>query len=91
MKYPITDATNGGRAFKTKIIRDGRINLWQNWLNTYELEPYLLYKVIKLGYKFIEAPMRVNYHGGGTTKMKPIRDWWRILRPIIYLSFGIKK
>lgn len=89
--FACTDATNGGRAFKVKIFEDGRINLWQNWLNTYELEPYLLYKVVTLGYRVTEAPMKVIYHRHGTTKMKPIRDWWRIYRPMIFLALGIKK
>jgi dolichol-phosphate mannosyltransferase len=88
--FPCTDATNGGRAFRIKIFEDQRINLWQDWLNTYELEPYLLYKVVKLGYKVTEAPMKVVYHKQGTSKMKPIKDWWRIFRPMIYLSLGIR-
>lgn len=86
--FPCTDATNGGRAFRTRIFSDKSINLWQDWLNTYELEPYLLYKVVRHGYRVTEAPMRVIYHQRGTTKMKPFRDWWRILRPMIFLSLG---
>jgi dolichol-phosphate mannosyltransferase len=89
--YPITDATNGGRAFRVTIFRDKSINLWQDWLNTYELEPYLLYKVVKNNLKITEAPVKVLYHSQGTTKMKPVRDWWRILRPTLYLALGIRK
>lgn len=89
--FPCTDATNGGRAFRTRIFQDRRINLWQDWLNTYELEPYLLYQAVRQGFKVTEAPMKVIYHQRGTTKMRPIRDWWRILRPMIYLTLGIRK
>lgn len=89
--FPCTDATNGGRAFRTRIFDDKRINLWQAWLNSYELEPYLLYQAVKNGVKITEAPMKVIYHHNGTTKMKPIRDWWRILRPMVYLTLGIRK
>jgi dolichol-phosphate mannosyltransferase len=89
--FACTDATNGGRAFRTRIFEDRRINLWQQWLNTYELEPYLLYKAVKCGLRITEAPMKVIYHTHGTTKMKPFRDWWRILRPLIYLSLGVRK
>jgi dolichol-phosphate mannosyltransferase len=89
--FPCTDATNGGRAFLTSIFQDKRINLWQNWLNTYELEPYLFYKAVKLGYRVKEAPMKVIYHSQGTTKMKPFRDWWRIFRPMIYLTLGLRQ
>jgi hypothetical protein len=35
--------------------------------------------------------MKVVYHERGTTKMKPIRDWWRILRPMVYLTLGLRK
>jgi dolichol-phosphate mannosyltransferase len=88
--FACTDATNGGRAFRTRIFENPRINLWQEWLNTYELEPYLLYMAVTCGVRITESPMKVIYHSQGTTKMKPIRDWWRILRPLIYLSLGIR-
>lgn len=89
--FPCTDATNGGRAFCTRIFRNRQINLWQDWLNTYELEPYLLYKSIKCGVRTTEAPMKVIYHGEGTTKMRPFRDWWRLFRPLVFLACGIRK
>ena len=88
--FPCTDATNGGRAFRLTLFQDRRINLWQDWLNTYELEPYLFYQAVHLGYRVTEAPMKVLYHRQGTTKMKPVRDWWRILRPIVYLRLGLR-
>jgi dolichol-phosphate mannosyltransferase len=89
--FNCTDATNGGRAFRTSIFNDKSINLWQDWLNTYQLEPYLFYKVVKQKLKVTEAPMKIIYHGKGTTKMKPFRDWWRILQPMFYLTLGIRK
>jgi len=88
--FACTDATNGGRAFRVRIFDDKRINLWQDWLDTYELEPYLLYQAIKCGVRVTEAPMKVIYHQRGTTKMKPFRDWWRILRPVVYLALGLR-
>ncbi len=88
--FPCSDATNGGRAFHTRIFSDGKIDLWQTWLNSYELEPYLLYKVVRERYRVTEAPMTVIYHTRGTTKMKPVRDWWRIFRPMVYLALGLK-
>lgn len=89
--FACTDATNGGRAFRTSIFQNKSINLWQEWLNTYELEPYLFYKVVRGPFRVTEAPMKVIYHRQGTTKMKPFRDWWRILRPIIFLSLGLRR
>ena len=90
--FPCTDATNGGRAFRVDIFsRDPAIDLWQDWLNTYELEPYLFYQVVRRGFKVTEAPMKVIYHSRGTTKMKPFRDWWRIFRPMLLLALGLRK
>jgi dolichol-phosphate mannosyltransferase len=89
--FPCTDATNGGRAFRTRIFRNREINLWQDWLNTYELEPYLFYKAIRCGVRTTEAPMKVIYHDKGTTKMRPFRDWWRLFRPLAFLALGLRK
>ena len=89
----ITDSTNGFRAFRLSVFDDKRINIDQEWLDKYELEPYLLYKVIKLGYKFKEAPVTKIYPSKklGYTKMRPVTGWWSILRPLIFLGLGIKK
>lgn len=89
----ITESTNGFRAFTTKILSDPRIAWRQRWLNRYELEPYLLYKVIKLGYRHLEIPVTKIYPSKkvGYTKMKPISGWWSILKPVFYLWWGIKK
>lgn len=27
----------------------------------------------------------------GQTKMKPVVDWWNILRPLVYVGLGIRK
>jgi len=89
----VTDSTNGFRAMKLSLFEDARINLDQEWLNAYELEPYILFKSIRLGHSFCEAPVTKIYPAKtlGYTKMKPIVGWWSILKPIFYLGFGIKK
>jgi len=89
----ITDSTNGFRAFRLSMLNDPRIDVNQDWLNQYELEPYLFFKSIKLGYKVKEVPVTKIYpaKGLGYTKMKPITGWWSILRPILLLGLGIKK
>jgi dolichol-phosphate mannosyltransferase len=90
-RFPCTDATNGFRAFRLDIFNDGRINLWQSWLDTYELEPYLLYQAIASGKTIMEVPVTIIYHNNGTTKMRPVRDWWRIFRPLVFLTFGARR
>jgi len=89
--FKSTDATNGFRAFRSDIARDPRVKLEQDWLDTYELEPYLLYQAIRCGYRVVEAPVTKRYHLDlGYTKMRAGRDWWRILRPIIFLRLGLR-
>jgi dolichol-phosphate mannosyltransferase len=89
----ITDSTNGFRAFRTRLLYDPRIDIQQQWLDKYELEPYLFYKAIRLGYRVREVPCTKIYppKSLGYTKMKPITGWWSILRPLIYLGLGLRK
>ncbi|HLF18008.1 MAG TPA: glycosyltransferase family 2 protein [Candidatus Omnitrophota bacterium] len=89
----ITDSTNGFRAVRISMLEDRRINLDQPWLERYEMEPYLFYKAVTLGYKVKEVPVRKIYpkRKHGYTKMRPFSGWWSILRPIIFLSLRIKK
>jgi len=90
----ITDGTNGFRAFRATLFNDKRINIWQDWINGYELESYLYYKTVALGYRFKEIPVSKIYPKGsnrGYTQMKPFSDWWSHFRPILLLSLGIKK
>jgi len=90
----LTDTTNGFRAIRLSIFEDKRIDLNQEWLNTYELEPYILWKALTLGYKFKEAFVTKIYPPkqlGGYTKMIPLLSWWSILKPLFYLKLGIKK
>ena len=88
----VTESTNGFRAFRTALLRDPRIDWRQTWLDRYELEPYLLMKAIRLGYRHVEVPVTKLYpdHQMGYTKMRPIVDWWSILRPIVYLGLGLR-
>lgn len=89
--YPSTDGTNGLRAFRLAILDDPRIRLGQDWLDRYELEPYLLYQAVRCGYRVREVPVTVRYHARGTTKMRLVRDGWRIMRPLVFLRLGLKR
>ena len=88
----VTETTNGFRAFRTEILNDARIGWKQQSLNKYELEPYLLFKTIRLGYRHIEVPITKIYppRREGYTKMRPITGWWSIFRPIVLLGLGLK-
>ena len=89
----ITESTNGFRAVRKCVLADRRINLSQDWLRDYELEPYLYLRTIRLGYRTVEVPVTKIYPPKhlGQTKMKPIIGWWSILRPLVYLGFGLRK
>lgn len=93
-KVRCTDVTNGFRAYKLKIFSDKQINVWQDWLDSYQLEYYVHYKVLSLGYKVKEVPVSKTYpyrHKGGYSHISPLRDWWKIVGPLVYLKLGAKK
>ena len=89
----ITESTNGFRAMKVSVLDDPKIDLDQRWLDHYELEVYLLMKVLKLGYRTREVPVSKIYppRSLGQTKMRPVFDWWKMLRPIFYLGLGLRR
>jgi dolichol-phosphate mannosyltransferase len=89
----ITESTNGYRAMKVSVLSDTRINLHQEWLNHYELEVYLLMKLLRLGYRCTEVPVSKIYPPRhiGNTKMRPVFDWWRMIKPILLLGFCFKQ
>ncbi len=89
----ITESTNGFRAFKISVFKDRRLNINQKWLDKYELEPYLYFKLIKLGYKTTEVPVSKIYPTKelGYTKMRPFIGWWSIYKPIFLMGLSIRK
>lgn len=89
----LTESTNGFRAVRLSCLDDVRINLDQRWLDRYGLEVYLLYKFIRCGFRHTEVPCTKTYptRGASYTKMRPLLDWWDILRPILFLGCGLKR
>ena len=92
-KTKITDATNGFRVFRKEVMENPCLNLWQDWLLQYELEPYLLIQTCRAGFKVSEVPVTKRYHLNmkDNTKMVPFKSWWSILRPLFLLSLRLKK
>ena len=88
----LTDVTNGFRAYRLALLDDPRIDVSQDWLNGYELEYYLHYKVLALGYRYAEAPVWKRYPTDGmpTSKIKLSRDYWSLLRPLVLLSLRLR-
>jgi dolichol-phosphate mannosyltransferase len=89
----VTESTNGFRAVTARVLRDPGINLRQDWLDAYELEPYLYLRALQLGYRCVEVPVTKVYppRKVGYTKMRPFVDWWSILRPLVYVGLGLRK
>ena len=89
----VTESTNGFRALRTSVLSDPQLDLSQSWLRQYELEPYLYLRTIQLGYRTVEVPVTKIYppKQAGQTKMKPFTGWWSILRPLVYVGFGLRK
>lgn len=91
--FKSTDSSNGFRSYKLSLFQDRKINVFQNWLDRYELETYLHYKVITLGYKVTEVPVSKDYLPGVKkySKIRPVVDWWKMVRPLFLLKLKLKK
>ncbi len=89
----VTESTNGFRAIHRRVLEDARLDLDQEWLDGYELEPYLYIKAIRLGFRTTEVPVTKIYPPKhlGQTKMRPVRDWWSILRPLVLMGLRLKR
>jgi dolichol-phosphate mannosyltransferase len=89
----LTESTNGFRAIRLSCLADRRINLDQRWLDGYGLEVYILYKMIKCGYRHVEVPCTKVYPPKklGNTKMRPITGWWDILQPVLLLGLRLRR
>jgi dolichol-phosphate mannosyltransferase len=89
-----TDALNGFRAYRLRLLNDPHINIWQDWLDRYELETYLHYKALTLGYRIKEVPVTKSYKhfskGAAYSHIRPFVDWWSIIRPIVFLALGLR-
>jgi dolichol-phosphate mannosyltransferase len=89
----ISESSNGYRAVNVSVLGDPRIDLYQKWLNGYQLEVYLLMKLLKLGYRTTEVPVTKIYphRSKGNTKMRPLIDWWHMLSPVFIVGLGLDR
>jgi len=56
----------GFRVYRVSLFEDPRINIWQDWLDKYEYEYYVHWKVYTLGYKVKEVPVTKAYPPPGS-------------------------
>ncbi|HEY7624597.1 MAG TPA: glycosyltransferase family 2 protein [Candidatus Limnocylindria bacterium] len=87
-----TDVTNGFRAYRLSLLDDPRIRIGQAWLDRYELEYYVHWKAITLGYRVVEVGVSKTYPkgGGNYSKIRRVRDWWSIVRPTLLLWLHLR-
>ena len=90
--FAATDVTNGFRAYRLSLLDDPRIRIDQPWLDRYELEYYLQWKAIELGYRVVEVGVSKTYPkgGGNYSKIRRVRDWWSIVKPTVLLALHLK-
>jgi dolichol-phosphate mannosyltransferase len=90
--FAATDITNGFRAYRLSLLDDPRIRIDQSWLDRYELEYYLQWKAITLGYRVVEVGVSKTYPkgGGNYSKIRRVVDWWSIVRPTLLLWLRLK-
>ena len=85
----VTDATNGFRIFRPELLSDSKIDLDQRWLDSYDLEPYVLYRAITCGLPRHRVPgHRALPRNESYTKMRGLKDWWRLFRPGVAAPHG---
>lgn len=87
-----TDVTNGFRAYRVSLLDDPRIRIEQSWLDRYELEYYIHWKAITLSYRVCEVPVSKTYPMSrrGYSKIRPVIDWWHIVRPAFLLKLRLR-
>lgn len=88
-----TDVTNGFRAYRLALLADRRIDIQQPWLDHYELEYYIHYKALTLGYRTGEVGVSKTYPATRRpySKIRPVLDWWSIIRPLVLLRLGLRR
>ncbi len=92
--FPSTDPSNGFRAYRLALLDDPHINIWQDWLDGYEMEHYLNYLVLKQGYRAVEVPVTKAYPADRRVRyshVRPLVDWWQSVRPIVYLALRLRR
>lgn len=91
VRFPGTDVTNGFRAYRLALLDDPRIRIHQAWLDRYELEYYLHWKFITLGYRVCEVPVSKTYPARRNySKIRPVVDWWHMVRPVLLLALHLR-
>jgi dolichol-phosphate mannosyltransferase len=94
LRKRFTDITCGFRAYNIDFLESSNLDLNQSWLDRYEMEYYIHYWACRLGQKITEVPVSICYDhlaSGRISKIPPLLGWWSMIRPILFLTLGLKK
>lgn len=84
----MTDTTNGFRAFSMALLNDPRVDAFQPAFVKYEIEQYLGWKAIRLGYGATEIGVsRIYPVGQFSSHIRPGWGWVSMFKPLIMLLF----
>jgi dolichol-phosphate mannosyltransferase len=89
-----SDITCGFRCYKLDFLFDGSCDINQDWLNRYEMEYYIHFWACKLKLRVQEVPVTIRYDHlkkNRFSKIRPVVDWWSMMKPLFYLRLGLKK
>jgi glycosyltransferase involved in cell wall biosynthesis len=84
----MTDTTNGFRAFSMAFLNDPRVDSFQPAFVKYEIEQYLGWKAIRLGYGATEIGVSRMYPVGQfSSHIRPGWGWVSMFKPLIMILF----
>jgi dolichol-phosphate mannosyltransferase len=91
--YRGTDATCGYRAYRLDLVNLPGVDVWQEWLDRYELEFYLHYYAMKKKLRIKEVPVSMLYPKSmkNYSKIRAITGWWSMIRPWVFLKLGLRR
>jgi hypothetical protein len=92
-RHPMTDCSNGYRAYTTALLKDPRVDWAAPWQGvSYQVEIYLLLTAIRLGYRVVEVPVSKIYPVDGKAYSKARKiDWWNMAKPIVWCTLGLDR
>lgn len=84
----MTDTTNGFRAHSMAFLNDPRVDAFQPAFVKYEIEQYLGWKAIRLGYGATEIGVsRIYPVGQFSSHIRPGCGWVSMFKPLVMLLF----
>ena len=87
LRVPVRDISSGFRLYRREALDQAAFSA-----SDFDVLEEILIRLYVCGYRVIEVPVTVRYHANeGYTKMRGLRDWWRLFRPALLLRMGVKQ